>query len=99
MHRREEVQTEHPLGVAQAERQLGDRQGRGVRGQDRRGRELPFESGLNQWSDIGVNGSPMPLFSPAVSRRRSMPSFSIAPVAPKLSISTPIEPTIEALSA
>ncbi len=40
----------------------------------------------------------MPLFSPAVSSRRSMPSFSIVPVKPKPSISTPIEPTRLALS-
>ncbi len=40
----------------------------------------------------------MPLFSPAVSRRRSTPSFSIVPVKPKPSISTPIEPTRLALS-
>ena len=33
----------------------------------------------------------MPLFSPAVSRRRSTPSFSIVPVKPKPSISTPID--------
>ena len=35
----------------------------------------------------------MPLFSPAVIRRRSTPSFSISPVKPKPFISTPIEPT------
>jgi hypothetical protein len=38
------------------------------------------------------------LLSPAASRRRSMPSFSIVPVKPKPSISTPIEPTMLALS-
>ena len=36
----------------------------------------------------------MPLFSPAVIRRRSTPSFSIRPVKPKPSISTPMEPTM-----
>ncbi len=46
----------------------------------------------------GEKGSSMPLLSPAVMRRRSTPNFSIVPVKPKLSISTPIEPTIEALS-
>jgi hypothetical protein len=38
------------------------------------------------------------LFSPAVSRRRSTPSFSIRPVKPKPSISTPMLPTMLALS-
>jgi hypothetical protein len=45
----------------------------------------------------GENGSRNPLFSPAVSKRRSTPSLSIVPVNPKPSISTPIEPTILAL--
>ena len=36
---------------------------------------------------------------PAVIKRRSTPSFSIAPTKPKPSMSTPIEPTILALSA
>ena len=39
----------------------------------------------------------MPLFSPAVSSRRSTPSLSIRPVKPKPSISTPMEPTIAGL--
>jgi hypothetical protein len=38
------------------------------------------------------------LLSPAVSSRRSTPSFSMVPVKPKPSISTPIEPTMLALS-
>src|SRR5205085_3669392 len=48
-------------------------------------------------SDCGLNGSRKPLFSPAVSKRRSTPSLSIRPVKPKPSISTPTEPTMLAL--
>jgi hypothetical protein len=40
----------------------------------------------------------MALFSPAVSSRRSTPSLSIKPVKPKPSISTPMLPTMLALS-
>jgi len=47
---------------------------------------------------MGLNGSRKPLFSPAVSRRRSTPSLSMVPVKPKPSMSTPIEPTMLALS-
>jgi hypothetical protein len=50
-----------------------------------------FSSGCS-----GEKGSSMPLCAPAVSRRRSTPSLAISSVKPKSSISTPIEPTIEA---
>ena len=46
------------------------------------------------FSSSGEKGSSMPLCSPAVMRRRSMPSLSISPVKPKPFISTPIEPTM-----
>ncbi len=46
----------------------------------------------------GENGSKKPLFSPDVCRRRSTPSLPIRPVKPNPSISTPIEPTMLALS-
>jgi hypothetical protein len=47
---------------------------------------------------MGLNGSRKPLFSPAVSRRRSTPTLSITPVKPKPSMSTPMLPTMLALS-
>ncbi len=46
----------------------------------------------------GENGSRNALFSPEVSTRRSTPSFCIVSTNPKLSISTPIDPTRLALS-
>ena len=50
------------------------------------------------FGSTGENGSSMPLFSPAVMRRRSTPSLSMSPVKPKPFISTPIEPTMLALA-
>jgi len=66
------------------------------RGYDELRAKGTFEKGAYSW--IGENGSRKPLFSPAASRRRSTPSFSMVPVNPKPSISTPMEPMMLALS-
>ena len=46
----------------------------------------------------GLKGSSMALLLPAVMSRRSTPSLSIRPVKPKPFISTPMLPTMLALS-
>jgi hypothetical protein len=51
---------------------------------------MALGKGASASRSAGEKGSSMPLFSPAVSRRRSTPSLSIRPVKPKPSISTPI---------
>ena len=45
-------------------------------------------------SSCGRNGSSIALLLPAVISRRSTPIFSINPTTPKLSMRTPIEPTM-----
>jgi hypothetical protein len=47
---------------------------------------------------LGAERVEKPLFSPAVISRRSTPNFSMSPVKPKPSISTPMLPTMLALS-